>query len=467
MFLWKLISKDIIRILTYIINKSLFEGIYPDKLKQATIIPIYKKKGDKKLPENYRPITILPNLSKVFEKILLTKLSTYLNDNHIIPNCQYGFRKNHSTKDAILNILLKIEENTKNIKDTCLVMLDLSKAFDKVDHHRLLTKLSNLGFQENFNKIFKSFLSKRSFRIKINNSFSSTHHINTGVPQGSILSPTLFSIYVHDLNQKINSYTVQYADDTTLLIPYVTTEQLQDKLANSYNELNIYLSDHNLTLNVMKTEIILFGKNKTETVTFGTHKIKTSKEVKLLGITITNNLSFDTQINNISKKISSFLPIIYNIRKFLPYNTLKSFYYGFIFSSIYYSCPFILSSSKTSIQKLEIQHKKIIKILFNHNKRDNTEYVYKNTNLISIDKIATLQLQLWSYKIFYELAPQELLNYFKKSTICDHRFTLQHNNQKFSFNNTISKCWNNLDYNSKSITNYQRFKTKMKVLKHN
>ena len=205
--LWKHLHEIISPILAHIINTSFKQLHFPNYLKISEITPIYKK-GDHLNICNYRPISILPNLSKIFEKSLLHNIQIFLDTNDILPNSQYGFRKNRSTKDAILDLRLKLEETTNNSKKCCLIMLDMSKAFDKVNHHIMINKMNELNFPKDIILYTQSFLQNRKYCTKIDKSFSKFYNCTSGVPQGSILSPTLYSIYVYDFENYINEYTL-------------------------------------------------------------------------------------------------------------------------------------------------------------------------------------------------------------------------------------------------------------------
>ena len=247
-----------------LVNKSLKNGIFPDMFKIAQVCPIYKK-SDKSKCANYRPISLLSNLSKVFEKIMYKRLEHYLESNNLICNHQFGFRKNHSTEHALMSIAEQIKENFRKKLFTCGVFVDLEKAFDTVNHEILIAKLKHYGLNDKSLALLASYLQNRSQQVTLNGEVSDIKPISCGVPQGSILGPLLFLIYINDLHSCIKSSTVRhFADDTNLLY---ATDKSKPRNRNAVRNLNKDLKSLNhsllankISLNSTKTEIIYFRK---------------------------------------------------------------------------------------------------------------------------------------------------------------------------------------------------------------
>ena len=218
----KLFIYEIVRPLTIIINKSLVTGIVPDLMKLAKVIPIYKSKN-KKLFSNYRPISLLPVLSKVLEKVVHKRLYSFMSKKQIFFESQYGFRDKHSTTDAITELCSNILYGFDKKESTLAVFLDLSKAFDTIDHKILLNKLEYYGIHGTPLQWFKSYLSNRKQFVEYNKFNSKICTIDCGVPQGSVLGPLLFILYTNDLPKCINkSKSILFADDTTQRISQTT-----------------------------------------------------------------------------------------------------------------------------------------------------------------------------------------------------------------------------------------------------
>ena len=260
-------SKSLLKPLTLIINQSLNTGIFPDKLKIAKVIPIYKEKDlDPNNLSNYRPISILPTLSKVFEKIVHNQVYNYFSNFNLFFNSQYGFRENHSTEFASIELVDRIYKLLDMNKNPIALFCDLSKAFDTLDHNILFKKLSYYGFSDIPCRWFSSYLSNRKQYVVLDDVSSSLKEITTGVPQGSILGPLLFLIYVNDLSSSLKTTSLMYADDTCLLIPFeITPSKNKSKIEIQNNEINKHLSSlfnwlcvNKLSLNIDKTKYMVF-----------------------------------------------------------------------------------------------------------------------------------------------------------------------------------------------------------------
>ena len=213
-----LIKTDLSEPLSFLFNLSFTSGSFPNLLKLTKVIPIYKNKGSPLEISNYRPISLLSNIEKILEKIMYSRIFNFLNIHQTFFVRQFGFRKSHSTIHTLITIIEKIRKALDNGNFVCGIFVDLQKAFDTVDHSILLSKLNHYGIRGIANSWFRSYLSNRSQFVTISHIKSSTKHIPHGVPQGSVLGPLLFLIYINDLNKAIfSSETFYFADDTHLL----------------------------------------------------------------------------------------------------------------------------------------------------------------------------------------------------------------------------------------------------------
>ena len=243
--------------LTCIFNQSLLTGIYPSDWKLAKVTPIFKN-GSKTDLNNYRPISVIPAVAKIFEKIIYDQLHNYLNVNDLLTSCQSGFRSLHSTLTALLetsnNWCVNVDKGLLN----CVIFINLKKAFDTIDHEIILKKLAKYGVDQNALKWFKSYLENRLQRCNVNNHLSSTCPLNCGVPQGSIIGPLLFLIYINDLPNCLSLGSPRmYADDTNVTFPASDMLGLETQINTELKSINLWLKANKLSLNVAKTEFMV------------------------------------------------------------------------------------------------------------------------------------------------------------------------------------------------------------------
>ena len=335
----KYISDDIVTVLTHIINQSLCTGIFPLTLKIAKISPIFKK-GDPHLTDNYRPISLLPVMSKIFEKVVFIQLYDYLIENKLLYDSQYGFRKLHSTELAALEFTDKINLNLDEGKLPLAIYLDLSKAFDTIDHSILINKLKYYGVRGMSLYWFESYLSNRKQYVQFNDSVSSYSLMSTGVPQGSILGPLLFIIYMNDIaNVTDKFHFTLYADDTSLIEPictFTTGTNGNSKTSQAINSELSLITDllcvNKFSLNATKKKMMIFhfrqrniSKIKLELFINNT-KIEQVKEFDFLGIMLDECMTWNSHINKKAGKISRVNGVLSRMKRFVPTDTLKMIY---------------------------------------------------------------------------------------------------------------------------------------------
>jgi hypothetical protein len=379
--------------LTYIINKSFSTGMCPMHFKRAVIIPVFKN-GDKAKVVNYRPISLISNLAKIFEKCLKTRIISFIEKYKIISNLQFGFQKGKSTQDALATLTKMIYNALDNGNPSFAVFIDVAKAFDTVDHDLLLEKLYRIGIRGTPHNILKSYLEEREQQVKIGQYISDKQKVRFGVPQGTILGPILFIIYVNDLFQlKCRGNIIAYADDTAIFYEHNSWEELLNFATKDLILIFKWFRSNILTLNVEKTKCILFGCYNDSTPTFNNiimhtekctdkknctcTKINVVENIKYLGVYIDKCLNWKIHTQYVTNKLRFTVFIIKKLSQILNIKQLKIMYSALFQSVLSYGIIAWGGAHNNSIKTLETLQKKVLKIIFKK------PYLYHTTQLFS------------------------------------------------------------------------------------
>ena len=310
--------------ITQICNLSIKLSSFPTRCKIAKLKPIFKK-GSKTDPQNYRPISLLPLISKVIEKVIHDQTQSYLSENDILYKYQSGFRSNHSTNSCLVYLTDLISKGFDSGLYTGMILIDLQKAFDTIDHEILLEKMIYLGFSDQTIKWFRCYLSNRTFIVNISDKSSNLGKVSCGVPQGSILGPLLFLMYVNDMPHAISSKLLLYADDSCIIFQHKDIKVIEENLNKDFENLCDWFIDNKLSIH--------FGQDKTKSILFasksrkrkGNHininyrdiEIKQHSSVSYLGCVLDDTLSGESMALKILRKINSRLRFLYRKDKFL------------------------------------------------------------------------------------------------------------------------------------------------------
>ena len=355
-------SKILSPIITKIFNICISQGIFPDKLKLSQITPIYKN-GDKCRINNHRPITILSPFSKLFEYHLNSQLTKFLNNNNILNKFQYGFRSNSSTDMAITQISEETIQKLQNKQITCLIFLDLAKAFDCVDHQILLTKLHNYGVRGLPLKLFKSYLSNRIQQTIITNCKSDPEFITCGVPQGSILAPQFFNIYINNIADVSNFKIKLFADDACLSYSSFEYNNLETEINNELKKINQWRKINKLSVNFSKSNYMVFTQKKINinmNITMDGNRLEKVNKTKYLGVIMDSKFSWKEHITYITNKISKSSYILSKIRHYVSLPILKMLYYSLVHPHLNYCITAWGGTTTTTLKPLVTLQKKLL-----------------------------------------------------------------------------------------------------------
>ena len=418
--------------LSIIINNSLAMGLVPNMAKLAKIIPIHKAK-DKKDISNYRPISLLPVISKILEKVVHKNVYTFLEKNKVLYASQYGFRKNRSTVNAITELVCHITNAFENKQNTLSVFLDLSKAFDTIDHSILLHKLEFYGVRGLALNWFQSYLSDRKQYVLFNNVQSQTLGITCGVPQGSVLGPLLFLIYVNDIaNCLTHSKLISFADDTTVFLSSKCINDLYKKMNSDLDDLTNWFKANRLALNVNKSNCMLFQPNGNQntlgkTLNIGTDPIEHKLNCKFLGIFIDNQLRWNNHLSHISAKLSRSVYILKTVKHILPLTLLRSLYYTMVQPYLTYGIILWGPTYRCHLKQVSILQKKAIRCINKSYYNAHTEPLFIRNKILKLDDLYKFELSKFMFDCINGLLPTPILEYFTTNATIHAHHTRQRN----------------------------------------
>ena len=461
--------------LSLLYNYSFEFGLFPDCLKIAKVLPIFKG-GDNAEIGNYRPISILPLLSKLLEKLICSRTSNFLDKHSVIIPTQYGFRHSHCTSHAMLDILTSTYDNINNNEHTALLFLDLKKAFDTVDHRILLEKLKHYGIRGIAHDMYASFLTNRQQYVSLNNIQSNKMFVNCGVPQGSVLGPLLFSIYINDISNCTTYNPRLFADDTCLILKHENINKLISFTNKEIDVVNNWLLANKLTLNNSKSGMLLL-KHKTNNsiLLSNVHtKLPVFDNTKYLGVTFDSSLSFDCHITKLIKKLSRSVGILSKVKPFLNRNALLHLYYAIFHSHLTYGLITWGLTFKTQLNKLINLQNKAVKIIGGGNYYDKATPFYSKLKILKLPDLIKFEIALFVHKVKIEAVPSQFSEYLPKvknlhniptrANLNDHYFLpfLRSKKLQRSIKYQGPKIWNSLDPQIRKCNSTKSFKAKLK-----
>ena len=389
--------------LSILFNMSFKTGVHPDVLKISKTIPVFKK-GSKLLTGNYRPISLLSNLNKIIEKLIFNRLYSFLEQHNLLYKLQFGFRKKHSTNHALIEITESIRKALDNKQCACGIFIDLQKAFDTVNHEILVNKLAYYGIRGVGNAWFKSYLMGRSQYVSILGFDSEKNLINHGVPQGSVLGPLLFLLYINDLHNAVpNSVVFHFADDTNLLNVSDSPKKMQKQINYDLKMVYEWLLANKISLNCSKTELIIFHKRENAVrhfeykIKLNGKKIFPSNDIKYLGIHLDSTLSGSSHIEVLSTKLRRANGMLSKIRHYVSHRELVSIYHAIFSSHMLYGCQVWGQGYNKYINKISILQNNAVRLINFKSFQDRATPLYKKESLLKVKDTIQLKNCLFLY----------------------------------------------------------------------
>ena len=464
--------------ISMIVNMSLEQGIVPDGMKLAKVIPVYKAKSRDTFT-NYRPISLLSNISKILEKVVHKRLYGFVTKHEILYDGQYGFRPKHSTIDALTEFVSNALPALDNSGNCLAVYLDLSKAFDTIKHSVLIDKLEHYGVRGRALDWFRSYLEQRRQYVSYGGVHSDIRYVEYGVPQGSVLGPLLFILYSNDLPIALkNCHTILFADDTTI---YTTGTDLLDiftRINTDLDVLNDWFMANKLSANPSKTKAILYSKKGRQqiqnlNVYMDGQKLERVKTTKFVGVYFDENFTWEYHVDHCRKKMLQGTFAINSSKHILNEKHLKILYYSLVYPYIHYGIMLWGNALIKHIRRIQVTQKKCVRAICGANFKSPSSPIFKQLGILKFQDIYELHTNVFIFNFVNGGLPNPLLGIYQY-----HRDIHEHNTRQSTDPRTPNvnsdimrksflyqgpKLWATLDDRLKVSKTKSSFKTRLKL----
>ena len=462
--------------LTGVFNYCIARAHFPSAWKLARVTPIHKK-GPRNILGNYRPISILPTLSKILERHVHNSFTGYMEYNNLFLDNQSGFRAGHSCETALTTLVNDWSREIDKGSMVGAVLLDLSKAFDLVSHSVLLSKLKLYGCTDNAVSFFNSYLSSRKQFVRYENHDSNVTNVEVGVPQGSILGPLLFITYVNDLSLCLNSsLSASFADDTSIYATGKNIPEISTKLNKDLTYVSSWCSQNGLCINTNKSKSMLITSAQkrshlsTQSLAVSVNNITLDcvANEKLLGVMLNHNLDWSDHIRYTESKVKTKLYLLSRVKRFLTIHSRKIFYCSFIQPHLYYCCNVWGTTSTANLEILERIQRRAIRLILDTDSTVPTKDLYLRLNWLPLGLKVKLNRLILVFKALRQLAPNNINELFKVyhpsrylRSASQHLLEIPRAKTEFfrrSFQVKGANDFNSLPFNLKQLSTVHAFK---------
>ena len=458
------------KVICHLIQSSLDKGIFPDEWKIANITPL-QKGGEKTSVSNLRPVSLLPLPSKIIERIIHDRIMFHVERNNLLENNQGGFRKNHSTMDTIAKFTNDIFEGINNREITTAVFIDLAKAFDTVNHTILLKKLGYIGIKGNLHKILENYLCNRKQMTTVNNIVSKHRRITCGVPQGSILGPLLFLIYVNDISSVIRNCKYQlYADDTVIYHTCMNENDSKINLERNLDNFAAWCNGNALTVNIKKSKYVLYGlKSQTRKITehsllMNRTKLDRVSSYNYLGVHLDMNLNFHKYLQGCIQRATHKIYMLSKIRRYIDVNTATTIYKTMILPVMEYGDVVYENSDLKLLDKLQILQNRALRICLNRQVHIPVILLHQECKIAKLKARRIAHLRMFMFKQKHNEMIVNRREVFTRAHDALLFTVIRPNNEKYKRNVYYKGAlkWNELSVENRNIDKYENFKSSQK-----